>query len=408
MGIKQGKMPAQPGIPKQSWQPGVTHPAPFCNTQLTSVLTYSLQLQNNPTILAEDAAAYKDQKYVRIVADMFWAITKATEIPVTQIKKFRISDMEKAFAKLAKEQREEYKEMCKFWGIVPEKHCTKTPTRGVSPHSHLSRLNRWGYFEIYFPNIEYFVDLIVKKTSTSSKTMTKIEIAKYAQIFMLFILGQSFMPYDFVMFYETKKQLEEKGIKIHSIELQQDIINEIISKEKKSCWSASTLYTLYSNPMRDFPDGAIDIDAVMYFMDLIDYKHKLVIKEFMDMISTEVTNGASEKSDFKAMHLSPIMSNVDIRDLKEQIFPMGIWDSDVALFMTNIPDKTRRSYRYAYNRFAKNGFRFGEGVESVEVPQVCKHLHSEEQYMMYRYKYAGSPLAVRISDPNELWMMRRM
>lgn len=408
MSNQSGKKPAKLGAPTQFWFPSGTHPAPFCKTGLETVLDRAKQLESNPTLLAEDAESYTDKTYVQRVSELFWAITKTTEIPVLQIKKFYLSNMEKAFSKLAKEQRDEYKELCKFWGIVPEEHRAKAPTKGVRPYRHLNRLTHWGYFDLYFPNLNDFVELVVQKTYTNSTTMSKLDMAKYAQIFALIINGHCLMPYDLDKFNETHAKLQAQGKTFDPFDLKETVLATIISGEKNACWNAGMLYHFYTNYMKQLPDGAINLDAVIYFMELIDYNHKLLIKEFMDMLSEEMHDGCSEKTEFKSLHLSPIMANVDIRALKEELFPLGVWDTNITLFMTNIPEKERRAYRYAYNRFEKNKFAFGEGVETVKTPFDCRHPLSRKQYTMYGYRYAWSPLAVRVSDPNELWMMRNM
>lgn len=376
---------------------------PFSVPQSTPSLEYAVRVQNDPTILVEDAASYKDAKYVLSVAELYLAIAKTTEIPLEKIKKVRINNMELAFEKLAKEQRNEYKELCKFWGIVPEEHRSKKPTNGILPHSHLNRLTRWGYFDLFFPNMEDVIDMVVRKTYTSS-SMSKTEMAKYAQIFALFIDGHSLMPYDISKCFQVKQSFEKKGEKVSDFDLKESVLAAIMSGEKKGCWNASMLYHFYAHTLMQFPDGALDIDAVVYFMDLIDYEDKLLIEEFVGLLSKSVDGQA----DFKRLHLSPIINNLDIRALKERIFPYGIWDSDTLLFMTAIPEKQKRAYRYAYKCFEKNEYVFGKNVQPLKTPYDCRHACSRKLFKMYGYKYASSPLSVRISDPNELWMMRRL
>lgn len=408
MSNKSGKKPVILGTPSQFRPPSATHPAPFCQSGMTSVVNRAVQLESNPSLLAEDADGFRDKTYVNRVSELYWSIVKATGIPVMQIKKFHISDMEKAFSKMATEQRDTYKELCKFWGIVPEEHRVKKPTSGIKPHRHLNLLNRWGYFDLFFSSLEYVVDLVAQKTHTSSHTMSKLEMAKYAQIFMLFISGQCMMPYDLPKFEETYEEFKQKGIKIDPFDLKETMLATIISGEKNIGWNAGWLYYCYNAYLSQLPDGAINLDSVAYFMELIEYNHKLMLKEFMDMLSGDKGDPASEKSEFKTRHLTPVMVNYDIRALKEEMFPLGPWDTATTLFMTNIPQKERQAYRYAYNRFQKNGFDFGKGIETVKTPFECRHPLSRKQYIMYGYRYAWSPLAVRVSDPNELWMMRNM
>ena len=402
MSNKLGKKPMLLSKPGESRPPSnVLSAPPFCQPGIASVVSRAAQLENNPTLLAEDADNYTDKIYVNRVCQLFWSIVKVSNIPV-------IGNMEKVFAKMATEQRDVYKELCKFWGIIPEEHKAKKPTSGIKPHSHLNLLNRWGYFDLYFSNLDYVVDLVAAKTYTSSHTMTKLEMAKYAHIFALFINGQCLMPYDLPKFEEFCAKLKEAGTKFDAFELRKKFFASIINSEQNIGWNAGWLYYCYNAYLRQLPDGAINLDAIAYFMELIEYDHKLMLKEFTDMLSGDKGDSSSEKSDFKARHLKPIMVNVDIRALKEKLFPSGPWDTQNALFMTNIDAKQRQAYRYAYNRFQKNNFAFGENVETVKTPLECHHALSRAKYTMYGYRYAWSPLAVRVSDPNELWMMRNM
>lgn len=406
MSNKRGKSTAQAEVSVLNRTFNVTQLAPFYDPGLNYEQEYILKVQNNPTILAADATDYKDSQYVRSVCELFWVIAKSSEFPIAQLKKFRISNMEKAFTKLAKEQRDEYKELCKCWGIVPEEHRSKKSTTGVQPYRHLNRLIHWGYFELYFPNMDDVVGLVTKKCLVSGNNMSKLDIAKYAQILTLFIAGQSLMPYDIDEFTDAYNRFETQGIVVDKYDLKETVLATIMSNEKKCCWGAGMLYHFYNMYMKELPDASINIEAVEYFLDLIDYKHKLIIKEFMDMLSDEMFNGVSEKSDFKSMYLTSIMVNLDIRALKEQIFPLGIWESTTRLFMTTLSDKEKLAYHYAYNRFKDNGFCLGKGVETVQEPYSARHPFNQTEYLMYGYHYAWSPLEVCVSDPNELWMMR--
>lgn len=405
---KSGKKPAPPGTPIQFRFPLATQPAPFCKAGLQSVLSRAAQLENDPTLLAEDADVYKDKAYVNRVSQIFWSIVKTSGIPIMQIKKFHIRNMEKAFSKMANEQPDVYKDLCKFWGIVPEEHKAKKATSGIQPHRHLNLLNRWGYFDLFFSSLDYVVDLVVQKTYTSSNTMSKLEMAKYAHIFMLFIAGQCLMPYDLPKFEETCEKLKEQGIKFDAFDLREKVFSTIISGEKNIGWNAGWLYYCYNAYLKPLPNGAINLDTIVYFMELIEYDHKLLLKEFADMLSGDKKDTSSEKYDFKVRKLQPVMVNSDIRALKEKLFPLGPWESQTSLFLTSNSPKQRQAYRYAYNRFQKNGFKFGEGVETIKCPLECIHALSREKYTMYGYRYAWSPLAIRVSDPNELWMMRNM
>lgn len=287
MSNSRGKVPATPVVPAFKRDIGFTPTAPFRAPSMEDVVTYAARLEKDPSLLAEDSAVYRDKNYVKAVSQLYWAIAKTTEIPVLQFKKFRIGDMETVFAKLAENHREEYKELCKYWGIVPEQHKCKKATSGIKPHNHLMRLTHWGYFDLFFSNLDDIVNMVANKTYTRTK-MSKLDMAKYAMIFALFINGQCFMPYDADYFLKLEEKLKSEGnSNVNPYDLKETVFAVMIPGEKKGCWNASMLFHFYKEYMKELPDGAINLDAVIYFMDVIDYQHKLIIKEFMDMLSDQ-------------------------------------------------------------------------------------------------------------------------
>ncbi len=369
-------------------------------TQVPCMLrNYTMQaVQNDPSLLAEDSSEYSDKRYVDTISKLYMTIVTGMKIPVAKVRRFSIKKLELALSKLEKEQKSEYKELCKYWGVVPEEHRTKKRTNGIVPFKHLNRLTRWGYFDMFFPSMNELVHNMAKKMSTD-KDMSENEMAKYASIFALFIQGQCLMPYDLERYSIIFHKLEEAREEVDKYDLKETIFASSMQEEKISVWSAGMLYYMYENYMKDFPDGAISVERIEYFMDLIEYKYKLIIKEFMNMLSAE------EKLDFRCMHLSPINTNADVRRLKEEIFPLGMWDSGYMLFMEQVSEEYSRVYRKAYKCFERHGYVLGEGVVPYKNPYQCRHPQSRKTYTMNGFLYADSP-AVRISDENELWMMK--
>lgn len=152
-------------------------------------------------------------------------------------------------------------------------------------------------------------------------------------------------------------------------------------------------------------DGAINIDAIVYFFEMVDYDYKLQVREFMDML-TVYSEDYSEKSDFKNRHLSPIRNNFDIRLLKEKLFPCGLWESDLNLFLTTIPEDKRKCYGYAFKRFERYNHVFGLRVDRQKDPEMYIHPASKTPFIRYGYVYSRNPMEIQVSDENELWLMR--
>lgn len=386
-------------------RPRILNPVlPFPVPQSKRILTMAERLEQDPTILCLDAGNYSDKAYVKAISKLYLVIAKSTNMPVEKLKLFKISEFEVALAKLAKEHRQEYKELCKFWGVVPEEHRSKKSTKGTIPKEHLTRLTDWGYIELFFSNMNSIIDMVARKTYSSHK-MSDLEKAKYAQIFVMFIVGHSLMYYDFENFQRVEETLKARGGTANQKDLEQAVLNMTMEEEKKVRRNGSLLYEMYNHYLAGLEDGAINIDAIVFFLDMVDYDYKLQIKEFMDML-TVYSDEYSEKSDFRGRNLSPIKSNFDVRLLKEKLFPCGLWNSDLSLFMTNIPEEKRKSFYYAYTRFKRNHFMFGQNVDSLETPECYIHPASKAPFEVHGYVYSRSPIEIRVSDQNELWLMK--
>lgn len=379
---------------------------PFPVPQRKRILTVAERLEQDPTILCKDAEDYRDKNYVKALSKLYLVIAKATNVPAEQLKPFKIADMEVALTKLANEQKSEYKELEKFWGVVPKEHRSKKATKGTNPTAHLTRLTDWGYIELFFANMESIIEMVARKTY-SSREMSDMEKAKYAQIFIMFIVGHSLMYYDFENFQRVHDELEAREDKkeINERVLEETVLTQTMKEEKKVRRNGSLLYSMYNHYMAGLKDGAINIDAIVFFLDMVDYDYKLKIRQFMDML-TVYSEDYDEKSDFRSRHLSPIMTNFDIRLLKEKLFPCGLWGSDLDLFMTNISDEKRKCFGYAYNRFKRYGYAFGEKVDKLEEPECYTHPASKTVFERHGYVYSRDPMEIRISDENELWLMR--
>lgn len=385
--------------------PRILNPViPFPIPQRRLILNIAERLERDPTILCKDAGNYGDKAYVAALSRLYFIIAKSTNVPAEQLKPFKIADIEVALTKLADEQKSEYKELCKFWGVVPEEHRSKKATKGTNPTAHITRLTDWGYIELFFANMESIIEMVARKTY-SSREMSDMEKAKYAQIFILIIVGHSLMYYDFKNFERTKAEVQRRNGTVDERVLEETVLSNTMKEEKKSRQNGGLLYEMYNHYMAGLKDGAINIDAIVFFLDMVDYDYKLQIREFMNML-TKYSEDYDEKSDFRSRHLTPIMTNFDIRLLKEKLFPCGLWGSDLDLFLTTISKEKRKCYGYAYNRFKRYGYTFGKKVDKLEEPERYTHPASKTAFERHGYVYSRDPMLIQVSDENELWLMR--
>lgn len=226
--------------------PVIPFPSPVL--QRRRVLTLAERLEQDATILCKDAENYRDKAYVQALSKLYLVIAKATNVPAKDLKKFSIAELEVALAKLAKEQRQEYKELCKFWGVVPEEHRSKKTTKGIMPKEHLTRLTDWGYIELFFANMEDIIKMVARKTY-SSHAMSDLEKAKYAQIFVMFIVGHSLMYYDFENFNRVQETIKARDntAEINEHVLEETVLTTTMEEEKKVRRNGSLLYEMYNH-----------------------------------------------------------------------------------------------------------------------------------------------------------------
>lgn len=400
-----GTRGAMPMVFNNMGKPRFLNPViPFAVPQSKRILTVAERLVQNPALLCADAGDYNDKAYVTALSKLYLKIAKSSNVPAESLVKFKLSDLEGAIAKLAKEHRQEYKELCKYWGVVPEEHRSKKSTKGISPDTHITRLCNWGYIELFFANMDSIIKIVARKTY-SSHEMSDLEKAKYAQIFVMFIVGNSLMYYDFRNFERVEAQLKERGGTVDEEKLERQVLITTMENEKDIRQNGSLLYEMYKLYLANLKDGAINIDAIIFFLDMIDYDHKLQIREFMDMLKV-YSEDYNEKVDFKSRNLAPLSNNFDIRLLKEKLFPCGLWESNLTLFMTDIPEQQRKSFNYAFTRFRKNHYVLGENVDGFETPKGYIHPASKTPFEIHGYLYSRSPIEIRVSDQNELWLMR--
>ncbi len=377
---------------------------PFAIPQVKRPLTMAERLAKDPALLCADAENYRDKAYVTALSKLYLQIAADSKVPAEKLEKFKIADFEVALAKLAKEYRSEYKELCKYWGVVPEEHRSKPSTKCTIPATHLTRLCNWEYIELFFTNMDSIIKTVARKTY-SSHPMSDLEKAKYAQIFVMFIIGHSMMYYDLLNFQRVEAQLKAQGGIVDESKLERAVLVQVMKNEKGIRQNGSLLHEMYTYFLSNLPDGAINIDAIIFFLDMVDYDYKLQIKEFMDML-TVYSDDYNEKTDFRSRNLTPIITNFDVRLLKEKLFPCGLWDSELNLFMTDIPDEKRKSFYYAFERFKKNGYAFGKNVEGLATPESYRHPASKTPFERHCYVYSRTPSEIRVSDQNELWLMR--
>ena len=213
------------------------------------------------------------------------------------------------------------------------------------------------------------------------------------------------MPYDLNKYYKSLLSATQNGVKLkHSetLELLKNALADIPSVEPITIFEAVMLQNAYGVLLQNLPDNSVNIDMLKAFInDIIEYEDSLRIKEFVGMLTAE------ETEEFRLRSLIPIQYNTDVRAIKERIFPQGGWFTDFKLFLKAQNDESfNKAVKAAWNKFEKNSYKFGAGVEPLKVPLTLTHAGSKTNYTYYGYLYCRTPKRIRISDPNELWMMR--
>ena len=385
---------------------GLAHVNPvgeFCVLKNYSEREFATLLHIDPSFMATDRQNYKDQDYVRSMCNIYTAISQNTMEPINKMQRFKLADLEQAFIKLSREHPQSYKQICNVYGIDPKNKRSKKRS-GYNARIHLLHLCSWGYVELFQPNVLATIDKVAKKMYSSTE-MSNLEKSKYAHLFFLFIYGGNSMPYDLGRFIQltAKHQLCSKEPLTKKVReaLFEQATSEMIVEEQGSLYEAIMLDNAYNILFQEFDDESVNIDMIKHFLnEILAEPERLRIKEFLDLLTED------EKKAFSSKGLSPIDYNVDIRKFNEAVFPVGDWHTDIRLFLCNNEAKFNRSVKAACNKFARNHFEFGANVKPYKKPPVFRHGLSGEAFSCIGYLYASSPLTIRISDVNELHMMR--
>lgn len=364
-------------------------------------------IQRDPSFMAIDAKHYKDSRYVRSMCEIYSLIAQNTMEPLTAIRHFNIADLEKALIKLSQEYPDGYRNLCQIFGIAPSKHISKPRQLPMTAeHRELLHLCSWGYIETFLPNILLTVEKVANKMYSTNTAMTSLDKAKYAHLFYLFIYSFDIMPYDLGRYYEliaeaTIKQGKEIKSASEKLSIMYRAMREMHKKEAHSVFEAVMLNNAYEVFFKRMPDYSISIDMIDCFLEeILEAPERLKIKEFCGLLTAE------EKEEFRTLNLEPLNLNPEIRALKEIIFPLGGWETDIMLFRCNPDTKFISAMKAAWKKFEQNDYEFGKGVEPRKKPPIYTQIMSGRTYSNMGYLYSKSPKRIRISDPNELWMMR--
>ena len=377
---------------------------PFSILRTYSEQELKMLIQHDPSFMATDASHYKDRTYVRNMCELYCIIADNTTEPLTRIRHFKIEDLEKAILKLEQEHPKLYRHLCETYGVNPKEHRSRKRHADDGKHDDILQLSSWGYVETFLPNILTTAEKIAKKMYSTSPEMSIIEKAKYAHIFFLFLHTFNVMPYDLNKYYAALLSAQQKDVTLKSkerLDLLQQALSDVPKVEQVTIFEAVMLQNAYNTLFSRLPDASVNIDMIQIFIDyLLDDTERLRIKEFVGLLSPE------EKSRFDYLRLTPIQYNKDVRAIKEIIFPNGGWFTDFKLFMTTeVDEKLNQAMSAAWRKFEKNSYKLGECVEPLKELITFKNAGNQKEYTYYGYLYAKSPKRIRISDPNELWMM---
>lgn len=362
-------------------------------------------MKKDPSFMAMDANNYKDRAYVRSMCEIYCLIAQNTMEAPSKIQHFKISDLETALLKLASEHPSAYKNICQSYGLDLKKKQAKAKHSKPKPgHAELVPICNWGYVDLFLPNIHETIEKIARKMH-SRVPMSDIEKAKYAHAFFLFLYTFDLMPYDLIRFQQLQLKESRQNKKLtpaDNISLLYKVMCEMYEQEKTSIFSAIVLNSAYQTFFSRMPDSSISIDMIRLYIDgMLNTLDSLRIKEFFGLLTP------SEAQDFKTLSIKTIKRNDEIRAMKERLFPFGGWSTDIRLFLTGNDEKFNQAIKAAWNKFERNSYQFGQNVEGYKKAPVLAHVTSEKStYTARGYLYAKSPLRIRISDEDELWMMR--
>lgn len=357
-------------------------------------------LQYNPSFLATDGNTFEDKTYLRNLSLLYVSVTNAILEKSTDIKRFFAKDIERAVLKLEQEHPVEYATLCKEFCIDP-KHRRALPN--LINISHFTKepliiLSSWGYAELYSPNLLDVIPKIAEKLFSASG-MSDTEKVKYAHIFFMFVHTFNRMPYDQEQ-YETLLKAKEKakGEAITSSAEKQEIFDETLQTlvkeiEPEAIFQAIMLENAYEEYFKDLPENYLDADAIEHWLNNVIGFQKYAITSYVDL-SPDIP-------------MDDITYNIAIRTIKEAVFPYGKWTTGIETFKLQPDENVLKSMQTAFRKYCKNGFRFGAGVETFKKEHREKlYCNPGTEIVQKGYLYANSPVRLRISDCDEMDMIK--
>lgn len=259
--------------------------------------------------------------------------------------KIDLGGLETVIKELPKKEREVTE---KVWGLIPgtviqAKNVAARIQKDIAFKDMLERA--YKIIEKLF-SMEYLIqyDLEARKVAenfyrkfdkTGCEELTDVDALKYFLIFLVFLAGGPKMIYE----SEQLPQVTEEEEKVGYFD-QYSLLT--------ATWNGSAM---------DFPDKSIRIKLIILFLEMLDFKDVLSMKQYVGLpIEKEYENWPTES----------VIRFREIRQLKEKIFPSGSWEtSEMFIYGHNVDKKQIEKFCSHFSNFRKdwttvNPFRKGE------------------------------------------------
>lgn len=228
----------------------------------------------------------------------------------------------------------------------------------------LSKLVSVKYLAGFDEEVAKLVEDLAKKVDKGDLDITDIDIIKYLEILCIIFDGGPKMPFD-----------------------NDDEID--VDESENASFDDFGMLTAMIKAMKELPDHAINLKLLIEAIEMFDIKDVMAMKKFVGL-------KLSKKDEREYEDVKKVKTLMEIRNLKEKVFPLGSWNTTIELIIGK----------------KKNFQDFIEAMEQVRRDlNILKNYETDEEYSFVSAK--GEKTTVKVikigdlefTDPYEIMFL---
>lgn len=233
--------------------------------------------------------------------------------------RFQLEGLQKALLALPKADRERIE---KFWGLTGGTnhskkmiHCNPKDVAYFDMRNQailsLRKLLTLDYTIMYDPVVNAQISSIVKKIDKGELEISDVEAVKYLMAFFIYADNGPKMSFE-----EDEMAIDAELNESFFLDEYQ-VLNQI-SEQLNKC-----------------RNNSINLELLISFFEMMDLRDMLIIKKSMGIEISE----KSLPEEMKFEDIETVRTVLEIRKLKERVFPYGAWNVASALILSENEDK---------------------------------------------------------------------